>query len=56
MNRVITVDTLARLCLVALDLGSNYDLPHTEVKATIEYVLRRDWKTHDWTTERPRRY
>ena len=39
-----------RSCLVALDLGSNHDLPHTEVKANIEHVLR-----CDWTSERPRR-
>ena len=54
-NRVIKVDALDRLCLVALDLGSNYDLPHTEVKAAIEQVLCCDWKTHGWTAERPRR-
>ena len=54
-NRVIKVDALDRLCLVALDLGSNYDLPYNEVNATIEHVLRCDWKTHDWTAERPRR-
>ena len=54
-NRVIEVDTLDRLCLVALDLGSNYDLPYAEVNAATEHVLRCDWKTHDWTFERPRR-
>ena len=51
-NRVIRVDTLERLCLVARDLGSNYDLPHPEVEATVEHVLRCDWKTRDWTFER----
>jgi hypothetical protein len=30
-----------------VDLGSNYDLPHPDVKATVEHVLRCDWKTHD---------
>ena len=50
-NRVILVDTLDRLCLVARDLGSNYDLPHPEVEATVEHVLRCDWKTRDWTFE-----
>ena len=44
-NRLIEVDTLDRLCLVGLDLGSNYDLPWTEVKSIVERVLRCDW---DW--------
>jgi len=51
-NRLIEIDALDRLCLVALDLGSNYHLPHAEVDATVEHALRCRWTTRDWFSAR----
>lgn len=43
-NRIKLVDTLARLCLVQRDLGSNYDLDHARVKELTFQVLLCDWE------------
>ena len=42
-NRIMAVDSLDHLCLVAADLGSNYSLSHARVSELTQRALRCTW-------------